>query len=398
MMDRIRHSRTGRWAWRGLQLLVVVALFADVLANDRPLLARLDGRTYFPAFRGMLVDLGMLHWNEGLANVRWDELDYERVLRAPVPYDAQATDFANSNYVGPLDAQDVPSLRWRHWLGTDQLGRDVLAGMISGTRVALVVGLISMGIATLLGGLLGALAGFFGDDRLRTSWWRIVLNVFAFFLIWLWCFHARAYTNQTQGWGGSVLLALLLLGVANAVAWGAERRLPGSVRVRFPVDLIVMRGVEIFNAVPGLLLLLAVVAVLERSSIFYVMLIIGVLRWTAVARFLRAEMLRVREMEYIAAARVLGFSQTRTLFRHALPNALGPVVIVISFGIASAVLLEAALSFIGIGTGDTITWGKLLAGARTQVSAWWLAVFPGLGIFGTVLLFNLLGDALSEQD
>ena len=397
MIARFRHTRAGRWAWRGLEVLVVIALLSDVLANDRPLIARLDGTTYFPAFHGMLVDLGWAQWDAELVNARWDELSYDFVLRAPVPYAAPSTDFANANYVGPFDDQDVPSLRWRHWLGTDQLGRDVLAGMISGTRVALLVGLISMGIATLLGGLLGALAGFFGDDRLRTSWVRIGLNGVAFFLIWLWCFEARAYANANGGWSGSLLLGVLLLVGANGLAWLAERRFPGSVRVRFPVDLIVMRLVEIFNAVPGLLLLLTIVALLERSTIFYVMLIIGVLRWTAVARFLRAEMLRVREMEYITAARVLGFSQLRILFRHALPNAVGPVLIVVSFGIASAVLLEAALSFIGIGVGETITWGKLLAGARLQVSAWWLAVFPGLGIFFTVLIFNLLGDALSEN-
>ena len=109
-------------------------------------------------------------------------------------------------------------------------------------------------------------------------------------------------------------------------------------------------------------------------------------------------MLQIRSLEYIQAAKVLGASPMRSLWRHALPNALGPVYVALSFGIAGAILVEASLSFLGIGMpADAASWGKLLRFARSTSSAWWLAVFPGMAIFLMVTIFNLLGEAVSEE-
>ena len=390
---RFWEDASARWALRGVVVLALIALLADLLANEVPLFVVADGSLYFPAFRAYLVDLGLAGWNELFLDRNWTNPDYEFVLRAPVPYSAATLDLANSNYVGPFGKQYVESLRYRHWLGTDELGRDVLAGMISGTRVALLVGLIAMSVATLVGGLMGSLAGYFGDDTLRTSWLRVLGNLLAIYLAWLWGIQARTIANES--WGGMLLslllMAALFTGINFLIGFFEKQK-----NLRFPVDLIVMRLVEIFNAVPGLLLLLAVIATLHRPTIFHTMLLIGLLRWTGVARFLRGEMLRVRQLDYVESARALGFGHGRIIRRHVLPNALQPVLITISFGVASAILLEAALSFIGIGTGDTVTWGKLLAGSRSYFSAWWLAIFPGIAIFMTVTLFNLLGEGLSR--
>ena len=158
-----------------------------------------------------------------------------------------------------------------------------------------------------------------------------------------------------------------------------------------------MRIVEIFNAIPTLILLLAIVAIINKPSIYNIILIIGLIRWTTITRFVRAELLRIRQLEYVEAARALGYSRFRIIFRHALPNALGAALIAISFGIATAILLEATLSFLGIGMPpDKLTWGLLLSEARSNTSAWWLVIFPGLAIFSTVILFNLLGEGLSD--
>jgi peptide/nickel transport system permease protein len=127
------------------------------------------------------------------------------------------------------------------------------------------------------------------------------------------------------------------------------------------------------------------------------MVIIGLTGWTGIAKYVRAELLRVRSLEYIEAAQSLGFSEWRIIFRHALPNSLTPVLITIAFGIASAILVESSLSFLGIGVqAELQTWGKLLSEAREDVSAWWLAVFPGLAIFVTVTIFNLIGEGLTD--
>ena len=127
------------------------------------------------------------------------------------------------------------------------------------------------------------------------------------------------------------------------------------------------------------------------------MAIIGLTGWTGIARFIRAELLKVRNLEYIEAAHALGYSESRTLLKHAIPNSLSPVLISIAFGIASAILVESTLSFLGIGVpAETMTWGSMLSSARQSPSAWWLAIFPGFAIFITVTWYNLVGEGLTD--
>ena len=128
-----------------------------------------------------------------------------------------------------------------------------------------------------------------------------------------------------------------------------------------------------------------------------VMVIIGATSWTGIARFTRGELLRVRNLEYIEAAQSLGYSEWRTIFRHAIPNSLAPVLIAIAFGVAGAILTESFLSFLGIGVeAEVATWGKLLSLARKNFSAWWLALAPGFAIFITVTIYNLMGEGLTD--
>ena len=126
--------------------------------------------------------------------------------------------------------------------------------------------------------------------------------------------------------------------------------------------------------------------------------IIGLVRWTGIARLVRAELLKVSSLPYIESAAALGYSPWRILFRHALPNSLGPVWVTLAFGMAGAILIEASLSFLGVGLPvETVTWGALMRQvSSTNIRPWWLAVFPGLAIFLTVLALNRIGEALSD--
>ena len=127
------------------------------------------------------------------------------------------------------------------------------------------------------------------------------------------------------------------------------------------------------------------------------MVIIGLIGWTGIAKFIRAELLRIRKLGYVESAQAFGYSELRIILRHAIPNALTPVLIAIAFGIASAILTEASLSFLGIGVPpDHVTWGYLLQLSRSHFQAWWLAIFPGIAIFLTVTIFNVLGESLTE--
>jgi peptide/nickel transport system permease protein len=163
------------------------------------------------------------------------------------------------------------------------------------------------------------------------------------------------------------------------------------------VDLLGMRIVEIFNAIPPLYLLLAFVAFFGRN-LYMMMVIIGVTTWPFEARFVRAEFLKLRNQDFVHAGRAAGLPVRSVLFRHMLPNAMAPLLVAASFGIASAILYESTLSFLGLGLVDEPSWGQLLNQAVSEASVfnWWLAIFPGLAIFLTVFAYNLIGEAVRD--
>lgn len=163
------------------------------------------------------------------------------------------------------------------------------------------------------------------------------------------------------------------------------------------VDNLLMRIVDIMFCFPTFFLILAVITFL-RPSIWYIMIIIGLTGWMGVARLVRAETLTIREMEYIMAARCIGCSDRRIIFRHILPNAISPALVAATLGVAGAILTESALSFLGIGVlPPTPSWGNILTSGKDYIEfAWWLSLFPGLSILVTVLAYNLLGEGIRD--
>ncbi|MBL0225699.1 MAG: ABC transporter permease [Geobacteraceae bacterium] len=163
------------------------------------------------------------------------------------------------------------------------------------------------------------------------------------------------------------------------------------------VDATLMRFVDIMLCFPAFFLILAVITVRE-PSIWNIMIVIGLTGWMGVARLVRAETLSIREMDYILAARCIGCSDARIIFRHILPNAISPVLVSASLGVAGAILTESALSFLGIGVlPPTPSWGNILTSGKDYIEfAWWLSLFPGLSILITVLAYNLLGEGIRD--
>ncbi|MEM1322935.1 MAG: ABC transporter permease [Bacteroidota bacterium] len=396
---QFRKNRMAVWAMRFLFVLLMISLFADFIANDKPIYCKIEGQRYWPIFKSYGVQLGIAKWDRRFLPANWENQEYEYEIPALIPYSASGIDYRNGNFKSPFGEQQIDSWTERHWMGTDQLGRDVAAGMVAGTRVAMMVGLIAMSIATLIGLCLGAVAGYYGDHRLQVSRIRLLLNGLGIVLAFFYAFMVRRYQLQESGTEllKSLAIAVGIMILVNLLA-RALKGLPYlGQRITIAADLIIMRFIETFTSIPGLLLLLALLSIIHRPSIFNIMVIIGLMSWTGIARFIRAELLRIRQLEYIEAAQAMGFSEWRILLRHAIPNALGPVLITIAFGIASAILAEAFLSFVGIGVEeDQVTWGKLLSLARRSAHAWWLAVFPGFAIFITVTAFNLIGEGLTD--
>ena len=240
-------------------------------------------------------------------------------LLAPViaPYDPDA-----------IDVRAIllpPSLA--HWMGTDGLGRDVWSRMLFGARISLLVGFVAVGIATAIGIVLGAVAGFY------------------------------------RGW----------------------------------IDVVIMRLVDIMLSIPTFFLILAVIAFLT-PSIWNIMVVIGLTSWMGVTRLVRAEFLSLREREFVLSAQTLGAREFRLIFRHLLPNSLTPIIVSFVLGVASAVLLESGLSFLGLGVQPPqASWGNILTDGKEYIQfAWWLSLFPGFAILLTVLGYNLLGEGLRD--
>lgn len=163
------------------------------------------------------------------------------------------------------------------------------------------------------------------------------------------------------------------------------------------IDMIIMRLVDVMLAFPTLFLILAVVAVLE-PSIYIIMVVIGLTGWMDVARLVRAEVLSLKEREFVLAARAIGASSGRIIFKHILPNAIYPVIVAATFSVGGAILIESGLSFLGLGIQPPQpSWGGILSVGKDYITfAWWMSLFPGIAIFLTVLSFNLLGEALRD--
>lgn len=197
-------------------------------------------------------------------------------------------------------------------------------------------------------------------------------------------------------YGARISLTIGFLAVAISVSLGT---LLGAVAGFFGgwVDTLIMRFVDMMISFPRLILLITIIALFE-ASIFLIVAVLGLTLWPATARLVRSEVLSLREREFVHAAEALGYSKRRIVFRHLVPNALGPVIVAATLGIGNTIVLEAGLSFLGLGVQPpTASWGTMVADGRNElINAWWLATFPGLAIVFTVLAFNLVGDGLRD--
>ena len=392
-----------------LGLLLFAALARDLIANERPLWCRVQKESFFPALRAAF------RWGEGrdysgtaLETIEsqrlWNTASLESALFPPVPFQP-GEGLGNERLLPPGSASAHFGGRMRNWLGTDDQGRDVAASMVSGARIAVLTGLVAMGMALSIGLILGVLAGYFGDDRLRVRRGRLWATLAALPVAWFYAFPARMAALQAGGGANELAIStavfLSILLIFNLLGVWISRVPMLSKKVLLAADLIIMRLAELFNAIRKLLVIVAVsaLAVNKSQSTLLLLALIGVMSWPSVARFVRAELLKVREMEFMLAARGLGLSDARIMLRHALPNALRAVTIAFALGVAGAILLEASLSLLGYGAsaGREVSWGILLNTANANRQCWWLVVPPGLAICLVVLALNRVGEDFSDR-
>jgi peptide/nickel transport system permease protein len=240
-------------------------------------------------------------------------------LLAPVLFPDDPLDMVTRPFVWPLSNPEFP-------LGSDSLGRDVLAGIVHGARVSVLIGVASTAVGLAIGTVVGASAGYFGG---RTD------------------------------------------------------------------DLLV-RLMEIFQTFPPFLLIVVLVSITE-PSVATITLSIGIVSWPTIARLVRAEFRSLRERDFVLAAQGLGYSSARIVFFEILPNAMAPIIVTTSVMVATAILSEAALSFLGLGDPNLVSWGSMIGAGRDQLrTAWYLVALPGTALVLSVLSLNLLGDGLND--
>jgi len=291
-----------------------------------------------------------------------------------------------------LQQNEIPALGI-YLLGTDDLGRDVFTRMLQGAWVSLTVGFVAVGISVLIGIFLGGIAGYFGQRHLRVG-----------HLIWILFLMIGMVLLATQLVYVGVILILSTAAYAicrirkksplekQQTVW--KRMLQKNT---LSVDTLIMRFVDVMLCFPSFFLILTVVALLP-ASIYNIMIVIGLTSWMGATRFVRAEFLSLREQDFVAAAKALGLSNFRIIFRHMMPNAIAPVLVSATIGIATAILTEAGLSFLGFGVPPPhATWGNILSdGKRFIFDAPWLTFIPGFAILTVVLSFNLFGEGLRD--
>lgn len=309
------------FAWFNILFIIFLAIFANFLASSLPVLVVKNNDKELSLPGSPLLHAFFTPGRQAYESENFRELVERGKIKALfplIPYNPLETS------LGEVIAPPKFS-RFSHIMGTDHLGRDVASRMVHGARNSILVGFIAIGIAFVIGVIVGALAGYYG------------------------------------GW----------------------------------VDILLSRIIEIVIVFPTLILIMAVLTLL-KPSLINIMIVIGITGWTGIARTLRGEFLKRKKEDFVVAARLVGASDFRLIFVHILPNSMAPIIVIVAFGIAGAVLLESALSFLGIGVpAPQPSWGDILKTAQNYPDiAWWLAFFPGFFIFLTVVSLNILGDEL----
>ena len=372
-------------------IVLFLAIFGDWIANEKPVYCQYDGKSYFPLFEVPFVKLGWIDWPAAFQNENWSNIPYEKVVKTLVPYSPETIDRKNLGLKSPFAVQNTNGFWDRHWMGTDRIGRDVLAGWIRGFRLALSIGFLSIFIAGLVGIFMGGLAGFYGNDRFNVPVYKAFVLLF-----WVIGFVYWMYQGvETNGNNLSVLIWVGIWLLIGAIVYA----LPFMGKsTSLPIDWIISLIIQAIDAIPALFFLLALLPLIKNPTLFHVIILIALIRWTGIARLVRAEFLRIRDLEYIQAAQLLGIKNFLICWKHILPNAMGSVWITFAYSFAGAILLEAYLGYLGIGMpAGTISWGSQMQQVRENPSAWWLAVFPGLAIF--LILFSLqkMGEKLESK-
>jgi peptide/nickel transport system permease protein len=382
-----------------------IGIFLEFISSDKPIIAKVDDLWYMPSIGYTLSEIGVNNRYNKIRRVKWDKHDSFKIMPI-IPYSAKSLDLRNSAYKSPFDQQEVSSLRYRHWLGTDKIGRDILAGLLNGCRVVTKIIFLVGFISGMLGLFLGGFAGFYGDKSIRWSLLKIIFYLISTFLLLYTSFmilKVEDLRNDSVGLARGIfalllpILGLLMFNKIYEYTWGKLEKRISLPSFYLPVDSIFYSIVVLLTALPVSVLLIAVLGYFKSPSLSLTMTFFGLILWKGIARIIRAEVLRIKQQDYILAARQLGLSNKAVFWKHIFPNIKNQFFVTIAMVLSASLLIESTLSFLGIGMAvGEISWGVLLSQGKFNISAYWLSLFPGILLVLTIYSLNVLAEAIRK--
>jgi len=283
------------------------------------------------------------------------------------------------------DASFLPPFQSDHILGTDIIGRDTLAGLLKGTEIAVKIGFFSVLLASFFAIIIGLFTSYMKRFPLRIDEISIALFfislVISLYYLWIGIHYSII----------PFIIVFIVLLIVNLLYHKVSSK--RKKRWVLPVDGIYLRIIEAMKAIPGLILILAFISIFDRFDVNGLILVLAFLMWPSLSRYVRAEGIRILSQDYVLAAKAYGASGFRILYKHVLPKLFTSLSVILAFAMSSAIILESTLSFLGLGVPiEQVSWGSMLKEAQGNFSAWWLAIFPGIALFGLIFSLNILGE------
>ncbi len=362
-----------------LAMHIFILLFSNILANEKPLLCHCKSGWKFPAFHDYLYVLGLSM--EDFENYA----ACDHVVKALIPFSSHTIDPGASGYLPPF--RKSPLTDHRHWLGTDALGRDVLSGLIDGTRTAWVIGLLATLISMVPGVILGLMAGYWRNDRIRFS----LASFFILLpLISLLAYEFFAINGLIHSLILKSIVCIFFIALTVFMIYLISYKLQlGNRKYTFPLDHIIFRTIDALESIPKLFLLMSMIVFFARPSLISLILMIALIRWSLFVIVTRSSTLKESVQNYVISAKNLGVSDWKIMTYHIWPNIRSEVLVTAVYTFGASILLESTLSFIGLGLKlESVSWGSILNEGRQYLPAWWLTVFPGITIFTLLWALN----------
>lgn len=372
-----------------LHLIVLSMLCTDFLVGTKPLLCSYKGEWHLPAFNEKIRSGSLLATDlVSIAHADFRQLTYSFSIWPLLDLNPKELNPAYA-WLPPMSPADQNKL---YYIGSFDLGRDLFSACLVGLQRSLLLSLISIGIAGLFGILLGTVSAFQALRYRKVSWFSLILFTLTGSF---WAFYLIISIDQKSLAPDEFLLVSSFCIVLMLIALRFWHSRP---QLTFSMDKLSLGYIELMKSIPSLLILLLLVQLFIRPNLLTLALTIGFIYIPVLARYSRNFSYHVASLPHIDSQITIGSPMLRIFFKHIFPSVLRQTAPVLAFGMANIILLEASLSFLGLGlAADEISLGKIMELARTEPSAWWVVIFPGLLVFWLLYTFNRLGDFLSHN-